>query len=55
VYLGRLAQASGNSAKAHEEFKLALDNQGASAMAREAANKGLETTSSFSSSGDKQK
>ncbi len=55
VYLGRLAVAAGNSAKASEEFKLALANEGASALAHQAAEQGLETTSSSSSSGDKQK
>lgn len=51
VYLGRLALASGNTNKASDQFKAALAINGASAMAREAAEKGLESTSS---SGDKQ-
>ena len=55
VYLGRLAVAAGNLGKAHEEFELAVANEGASAMARQAAEKGLESTSSSSSTGDKQK
>jgi predicted negative regulator of RcsB-dependent stress response len=51
VYLGRLALASGKPEKAAEQFKAALAIEGASAMAREAAEKGLESTSS---SGEKQ-
>ena len=54
VYLGRLALAAGNTHHATTQFKLALAIEGASAMAREAAEKGLQTSSSSSSSGDKQ-
>ncbi len=50
VYLGRLAQAAGDNGKAAAQFKLALAIQGASAMARDAAEKGLQSTTS----GDKQ-
>ena len=53
VYLGRLALAKGDSGAAMEQFKLTLANEGASAMARQAAEKGLQNSSS-SSSGDKQ-
>lgn len=49
VYLGRLALAAGDADRANGQFKLALAIDGASAMAREAAEKGLQT----SSSGDK--
>ena len=51
VYLGRLALAGGNADRATAQFKAALAIDGASAMAREAAEKGLQ--GSFSS-GDKQ-
>jgi len=51
VYLGRLALAAGDPDKATSQFKLALAMNGASAMAREAAEKGLQTSSS---SGEKQ-
>ncbi|HEY7304304.1 MAG TPA: tetratricopeptide repeat protein [Bryobacteraceae bacterium] len=51
VYLGRLALAAGDPGKATAQFKLALAMNGASAMAREAAEKGLQTSSS---SGEKQ-
>jgi tetratricopeptide (TPR) repeat protein len=51
VYLGRLALASGNAGKAGEQFRAALAIDGISAMAREAAEKGMESTSS---SGEKQ-
>ncbi len=50
VYLGRLAQAAGDNVKAAAHFKLALAIQGASALARDAAQKGLQS----STSGDKQ-
>ena len=50
VYLGRLALAAGDPARANSQFKMALAMNGASAMAREAAEKGLQT----SSSGEKQ-
>jgi predicted negative regulator of RcsB-dependent stress response len=53
VYLGRLALARGDSGAAMEQFKLTLANQGASVMARQAAEKGIQSSSS-SSSGDKQ-
>jgi predicted negative regulator of RcsB-dependent stress response len=46
VYLGRLALAAGDPNKANEQFKLALALNGASPMAREAAEKGLQSTSS---------
>jgi predicted negative regulator of RcsB-dependent stress response len=52
VYLGRLALAAGNFDKAGDQFKLALATNGVSAMAREAAEKGLESSSS---TGDKQR
>jgi tetratricopeptide (TPR) repeat protein len=52
VYLGRLAQAAGRPDKAIDEFKIALSVDGASAMAKEAAEKSMEK--SFSSSGVKQ-
>ena len=51
VYLGRLALAAGDPDKATAQFKLALAMNGASAMARDAAEKGLQTSSS---SGEKQ-
>jgi predicted negative regulator of RcsB-dependent stress response len=51
VYLGRLALAAGDPGKANAQFKLALAMNGASAMARDAAEKGLQTSSS---SGEKQ-
>ncbi|MBV8571942.1 MAG: tetratricopeptide repeat protein [Acidobacteriaceae bacterium] len=51
VYLGRLALAAGHPEKATDQFKAALAIDGASAMAREAAEKGLQTSSS---TGDKQ-
>lgn len=46
VYLGRLALASGDPEKATGEFKTALGIEGASAMARDAAEKALEGSSS---------
>ncbi len=46
VYLGRLAVAAGDPDKATAQFKLALAIDGASAMAREAAEKALQSTSS---------
>lgn len=46
VYLGRLALAAGQADKATDEYKLALAVDGASAMAREAAEKALEGSSS---------
>lgn len=48
-YLGQLNLKAGDSEKATAQFKLALATQGASAKAREAAEKGLESLS-----GDKQ-
>jgi len=51
VYLGRLALAAGNADTATDQFKAALAIEGASAMARDAAEKGLQNSSS---SGDKQ-
>ena len=51
VYLGRLALAEGKPEKAETQFKLALATEGVSAMAREAAEKGLQSNSS---PGDKQ-
>lgn len=45
VYLGRLAIAAGDQQKAKTQFNLALAIQGASARAREAAEKGLQDTS----------
>jgi predicted negative regulator of RcsB-dependent stress response len=54
VYLGRLALAGGDFNKANAEFKSALANEGASAMARQAAEKGLQSSSSSSNPGDKQ-
>ena len=52
VYLGRIALAERDDKKADEQFKIALATEGISAMAREAAEKGLESTSS---KGDKQR
>ena len=46
VYLGRLALASGQADKATDEYKLALAVEGASAMAKDAAEKALEGSSS---------
>jgi tetratricopeptide (TPR) repeat protein len=46
VYLGRLAQAKGDPDKAKEQFKLALSIDGASPMAKTAAEKGLQSSSS---------
>jgi predicted negative regulator of RcsB-dependent stress response len=54
VYLGRLNMAKGDPNAAYQEFKLALATEGASPMAHQAAEKGLQSTSSSSSSGDKQ-
>jgi predicted negative regulator of RcsB-dependent stress response len=54
VYLGRLALAAGDASQANDHFKSALALNGASALAREAAEKGLQSSSSSSSSGDKQ-
>jgi predicted negative regulator of RcsB-dependent stress response len=51
VYLGRLSIASGDPGNANEQFKLALAIDGASPMARQAAENGLHSISS--SSGDK--
>lgn len=51
VYLGRLALAAGQADKATGEFKRALTIDGASAMAKEAAEKALENSST---SGGKQ-
>ena len=50
VYLGRLAQAAGDSGNANEQFKLALNIDGASPLAKQAAEKGLQS----SSTGEKQ-
>ena len=52
VYLGRIALAEKENKQADEQFKIALATEGISAMAREAAEKGLESTSI---SGDKQR
>jgi len=52
VYLGRLALAKKDDKKASEQFKIALATNGISAVARDAAEKGLESSSS---SGDKQR
>ena len=46
VYLGRLAVAAGDPDKANEQFKLALAMENASPMARQAAQKGLQSISS---------
>ena len=51
VYLGRLALASGKADKANDEFKAALGINGASLMAKDAAEKALEGSST--SSGEK--
>jgi uncharacterized protein HemY len=48
VYLGRLALAAGDPSKAQTHFKAALNLDGATQLARDAAQKGLQ-----SSSGDK--
>jgi predicted negative regulator of RcsB-dependent stress response len=45
VYLGKLAASAGHNDKAYDEFKLALSIDGASAMAKEAAEKALENSS----------
>ena len=45
VYMGRLALASKDNKKANEQFKIALATDGISTMAREAAEKGLESSS----------
>ncbi len=45
VYLGRLAIAAGRSEEANTQFKLALAIEGASAKAREAAEKGVQDLS----------
>lgn len=50
VYLGRLAQAAGDAGKASAQFKSALALEGASPLAKQAAEKGLQS----SSSGEKQ-
>ncbi len=52
VYLGRIAQAEHDDKKASEQFKIALATEGVSAMAMEAAQKGLESSST---TGDKAK
>jgi predicted negative regulator of RcsB-dependent stress response len=52
VYLGRLALAEHDSKKASEQFKIALATDGISAMAMDAAQKGLESSST---EGDKSK
>ena len=44
-YLGQLAVKAGDFAKATNEFKLTLATEGASARAREAAEKGLQSSS----------
>ncbi|HMF77252.1 MAG TPA: tetratricopeptide repeat protein [Bryobacteraceae bacterium] len=51
VYLGRLALAAHNTKKADAEFRSALAMDGISSMAREAAEKGIQSTSPI---GDKQ-
>ena len=51
VYMGRLALAAGHTDKATTEFKSALATDGASAMAKEAAEKALQSSST---SGEKQ-
>ena len=45
VYLGRLAEASGERERAVEEYKAALAVEGASALARQGAEKGLAAVS----------
>jgi predicted negative regulator of RcsB-dependent stress response len=52
VYLGRIALAERDNKKANEQFKIALATEGISAMAREAAEKGIESSST---TGDKQR
>jgi predicted negative regulator of RcsB-dependent stress response len=52
VYLGRIALAAKDNKKANEQFKIALATDGISAMARDAAEKGLESSSK---EGDKQR
>jgi predicted negative regulator of RcsB-dependent stress response len=52
VYLGRIALAEHDNTKANEQFKIALATEGVSALAIDAAQKGLE---SISSEGDKAK
>jgi len=51
VYLGRLALAAGDPGKANNQFKLALAIPGASEKAHEAAQRGLQSSSS---QGDKE-
>jgi predicted negative regulator of RcsB-dependent stress response len=46
IYLGRIRYLSGDLNKANEEFKLALAIDGTSAQAREAAERGVQITSS---------
>ncbi len=52
VYLGRIALHEKDDKKAKEQFTIALATEGISAQARDAAEKGLESTSQ---TGDKQK
>jgi predicted negative regulator of RcsB-dependent stress response len=53
IYLGRIALRGGHAEKANAEFKLALATEGASAQAHDAAEKGIQDTTS-SSGGQKQ-
>ena len=52
VYLGRIALHEKDDKKAKEQFTIALATEGISAQARDAAEKGLESSSI---TGDKQK
>ncbi len=52
VYLGRIALAEHDNTKANEQFKIALATEGVSALAIEAAQKGIESSST---EGDKAK
>lgn len=52
IYLGRIRFLSGDLNKANEQFKLALAIDGTSAQAREAAERGVQTTSSIGDHGN---
>ena len=52
IYLGRIRYLSGDLNKANEQFKLALAINGTSAQARDAAERGVQTTSSSGDHGN---
>ncbi|HWF48735.1 MAG TPA: tetratricopeptide repeat protein [Bryobacteraceae bacterium] len=52
IYLGRIRYLSGDLNKANEQFKLALAIDGTSAQARDAAERGVQTTSSSGDHGN---